>query len=117
MDKFFDNNWNDWENLFNFKYNFVPNLIKIEYDWEQLKKIGKIEEIIEEKNGFRTITKTFISNDGSKTITESSTSSITDNTKKQLEELNIKIQAAVKEENYEKAAELKKLKEQLLNKN
>jgi excinuclease UvrABC helicase subunit UvrB len=117
MDKFFDNNWNDWKNLFNFKYSFIPKLEKVEYDWEQLKKIGKVEETIEDKDGFRTITKTFISNNGKKTITESSTSLIIDNTKKQLEELNIKIQTAVKEENYEKAAQLKKLKEQLLNKN
>ena len=36
-----------------------------EHDWEALKKQGTVTENIEEKDGFKTITRTFVSFDGS----------------------------------------------------
>ncbi len=115
MNDFFNSSWQDWKNLFNFKYTYIPNLEKIEYDWEQLKKIGTVEETIEDKDGFITITKTFVSKDGKQTISSVSTMLSVDNTKTKLDSLNKLIQEAVKNEEYEKAAKLKEEKQKLIN--
>jgi excinuclease UvrABC helicase subunit UvrB len=87
-----------------------------EHDWEALKKQGTVTENIEEKDGFKTITRTFISFDGSTKITSSESSLVIEETKKRLIEIEKEIKAAVKNENYELAAELKKEKEQLTQK-
>jgi excinuclease UvrABC helicase subunit UvrB len=87
-----------------------------EHDWEALKKQGTVTENIEEKDGFKTITRTFVSFDGSTKITSSESSLVIEKTKKRLMEIEKEIKAAVKNENYELAAELKKEKEQLTQK-
>jgi len=87
-----------------------------EHDWEALKKQGTVTENIEEKDGFKTITRTFVSFDGSTKITSSESSLVIEKTKKRLIEIEKEIKAAVKNENYELAAELKKEKEQLTQK-
>ena len=103
-----------WDDLFNFNYRF--NSSGDNHDWEDLKKKGTVEEIVEEKNGFKTVTKKFVSFDGTQTITSSSTSPIVDETKQKLIEIDKQIAVAVKGEDYETAAKLKKEKEQLLKK-
>ena len=70
-------------------------------------------EALEEKDGFKTITRTFVSFDGQTKITSSESSLVIEETKKRLMEIEKEIKAAVKNENYERAAELKKEKEQL----
>jgi len=87
-----------------------------EHDWEALKKQGTVTENIEEKDGFKTITRTFVSFDGSTKITSSESSLVIEETKKRLMEIEKEIKVAVKNENYELAAELKKEKEQLTQK-
>ena len=84
-----------------------------EHDWESLKKQGTVTENIEEKDGFKTITRTFVSFDGQTKITSSESSLVIEETKKRLMEIEKEIKIAVKNENYERAAELKKEKEQL----
>lgn len=86
------------------------------HDWEALKKEGTVTETTEEKNGFKTITRTFVSFGGNTKITSSESISIVDETKSKISEINKKIEAAVKDENYELAAELKKQKETILKK-
>lgn len=87
-----------------------------EHDWEKLKKEGTVTETIEEKNGFRTITKTFVSFDGITRITSTESYPIINENSEKLKELNKKIQEAVKKENYEEAAKLKIEKDKLLEK-
>lgn len=109
FEDYFNNSWGD---LFN--YNYKPK--STTYNWDELKKQGKVEETTEEKNGFKTITRTFISNDGSQRITQSETFPIIDETKQKLIDLDKQIYNAVKKEDYETAAKLKKEKELLINK-
>ena len=85
-----------------------------EYDWEALKKQGIVTESTEEKNGFKTITRTFVSSDGSARITSSESFPIIDETKQKISKLETEIKLAVISEDYEKAAILKKQKEQLI---
>ena len=101
-----------WDNLF---FNYNSNNLE-NHNWDELKKKGTVEESVEEKDGFRTVTKRFTSFDGSQTITSISSSPIIDETKKKMVELDIQIQEAVKKEDYETAAKLKKEKEQLTKK-
>ena len=101
-----------WDNLF---FNYNSNNLE-NHNWDELKKKGTVEESVEEKDGFRTVTKRFTSFDGSQTITSVSSSPIIDETKKKMVELDIQIQEAVKKEDYETAAKLKKEKEQLTKK-
>ena len=111
MFNFFNSSWDDM-----FKFNYEFNSSSETYNWEELKKKGTVEETIEEKNGFKTVTRKFTSFDGTQTITSSSTSPIIDETKQKLVEINKQIAAAVKNEDFEKAALLKKEKEQLIKK-
>lgn len=103
--------------MFNFNWTFDSTWgNESNHDWEALKKEGTVTETIEEKNGFKTITRTFVSFDGNTKITSSESISIVDETKSKINEINKKIEEAVKTENYELAAELKKEKETILNK-
>jgi len=88
----------------------------LNHDWEALKKEGTVTETTEEKNGFKTIIKTFVSFDGETKITSSESISIVDETKSKISEINKQIETAVRDENYELAAQLKKEKETLLKK-
>jgi hypothetical protein len=101
-----------WDNLFfNYNTNNSEN-----YDWNELKKKGTVEESVEEKDGFRTVTKRFTSFDGSQTVTSVTSTPIIDETKKKVVEIDRQIQEAVKKEDFETAAKLKKEKEQLIKK-
>ena len=111
MFNFFSSGWDDM-----FKFNYEFNSSGDSHNWEELKKKGVVEETVEEKNGFKTVTRKFTSFDGAQTITSSSTSLIVDETKQKLIEIDKQIAAAVKNEDYEKAATLKKEKEQLTKK-
>jgi protein-arginine kinase activator protein McsA len=104
----FFSNFN-FDDFFNINYSF-----KEKHDWEELKKQGRVEEYIEEKNGIRTITKIF--NNGEKTITYSSSEFIDFYNKKKLDEIEKEIQNCIQLEDYEKAHILKKQKDILLNK-
>jgi excinuclease UvrABC helicase subunit UvrB len=99
--------------IFDFFSNSTFNF-NTEHDWEALKKQGTVTESTEEKDGFKTITRTFISTDGSAKITSSESFPIIDETKQKVIELEKEIKLAVKSEDYEKAAKLKKEKEQLI---
>lgn len=101
-----------FNNFFNFKYNYS---LKGNYDWDELKKIGYVEEQSEEKNGFKTITRTFISKDGETKITTSLSEPLINEKFEKIKLLNEQINEAVSKEDYEKAAKLKKEKESLLN--
>jgi hypothetical protein len=87
-----------------------------DYDWEALKKEGTVTETVEEKDGYKTITRTFISSDGKTKIISSESLPIIDEMRQKLLKIEKEIKLAVKNENYEKAAELKKQKDNLLNK-
>ena len=50
----------------------------LQYDWDDLKKHGTVTETVEEKDGFKTITKTFSSLDGNTKITSTETTPIID---------------------------------------
>jgi len=100
--------------IFDFFSNSTFNF-NTEHDWEALKKQGTVTESTEEKDGFKTITRTFVSSDGTTKITSSESFPIIDETKQKLIELDKQIKIAVKSEDYEKAAQLKKEKEQLMN--
>ena len=56
--------WN-WNSTWNFNN---------DYDWEALKKEGTVTETIEEKDGYKTITRTFVSADGKTRLTSSENS-------------------------------------------
>jgi protein-arginine kinase activator protein McsA len=99
--------WN-WNSSWNFN--------REDYDWEAFKKQGTVTESVEEHDGYKTITKTFISADGKTRITSSESSPIIDETQQRLNEIENEIKEAVKKEDYEKAANLKKEKEKLTNK-
>lgn len=86
-----------------------------EYDWEDLKKKGKVEESIEETNGIKTIVKTFTSFDGTSTITSVSSEPIFDK-KSRLLEIEKEIKEAVSKEDYEKAGLLKLERDKIQNK-
>lgn len=101
-----------WDFFSNNTWNFNSE----KYDWEALKKEGTVTETAEEKDGFKTITRTFMSTDGKTKITSSETSPIIDEKKQRLLEIEKEIKEAVSKEDYEKAANLKKEKEQLINK-
>lgn len=110
------NEWNStFGNMFggNFKYN-QPSFNGQEYDWEDLKKKGKVEESVEETNGIKTIVKTFTSFDGTSTITSVSSEPIFDK-KSRLLEIEKEIKEAVVKEDYEKAGSLKQERDKLLN--
>jgi hypothetical protein len=98
--------WN-WNTSWNFN--------REDYDWEALKKEGTVTETIEEKEGFKTIIRTFISFDGKTKITSSESLPIIDEIRQKLLKIEKEIKLAVKNENYEKAAELKKQKDNILN--
>lgn len=108
MFNFFNSSLDD---LFNYSYAYHIET----YDWEDLKTKGTVTEVVEEKNGFRTTTKTFVSFDGATKITSSESSSIVDVLKKQINEIDDKIKKAIEIEDYETAASLKKEKTTLLN--
>lgn len=108
----FEDYFNTWGDLFKFNYEYKSTT----YNWDELKKQGKVEETTEEKNGFKTITRTFISKDGSQRITQSETFPVIDEIKQKLISLDKQIYDAVKKEDYETAAKLKKEKEILTNK-
>ena len=115
MFNFFNSSFDDmFGGSFNFKFS---NLSDSDYDWEDLKSKGKVEESIEEADGIRTITKTFISTDGKQKITSVSSEPIIDDKKQRLIEIDKEIKNAILKENYEKAAELKKERDILLNPN
>lgn len=97
-------------------WNSTWNYNNENYDWEALKKEGKVTESVEEKDGYKTITRTFISADGKTKITSSESSPIFDETKQKIAEIEQKIKEAVKKEDYETASKLKKEKEKLTNK-
>lgn len=99
--------WN-WNTSWNFN--------REDYDWEALKKEGTVTETIEEKDGYKTITRTFVSADGKTRLTSSESSPVINETQQRLNEIENEIKEAVKKEDYEKAATLKKEKETLLNK-
>jgi len=99
--------------IFDFFSNSTFNF-NTKHDWEALKKQGTVTEHVEEKDGFKTITRTFISTDDSTKITSSESFPIIDETKQKVIELEKEIKLAVKSEDYEKAAKLKKEKEQLI---
>jgi protein-arginine kinase activator protein McsA len=107
MFDFFNSSLGD---MFNYSYSYDFK----QYDWEDLKTKGTVTEALEEKNGFRTITKTFVSFDGTTKITSSESSPIIDVLKKQLNEIDNKIKKAIEIEDYETAASLKKEKTKLL---
>ena len=111
MFNFFNTNWDD---MFKFNYEFKKS--GETHDWEELKKKGTVEESVEEKDGFKTITRRFVSFDGIQTITSVSSSPIIDEIKQKVIEIDKQISAAVKSEDYEKAAQLKKEKENLIKK-
>jgi hypothetical protein len=100
-----------FEDFFNFKYNY-----KEKYDWEDLKQKGYVEELSSEKDGFKTITRTFISSDGQTKITSVMSEPIIDILAKQLEELRAKKKLAIQEQRYEDAAVLREEEIKLLKK-
>ena len=103
--------------MFNWLYNlYNSDPDKNKYDWELLKKLGNIDENIEYKDGFVTTTKTFTSFNGEKTITQVNSISIMEETSQKIKDIDVKIEAAVKVENYELAAELKLERDNLLKK-
>ena len=83
------------------------------HDWEALKKEGTVTEETKEENGFKTTTRTFVSQDGFTKITSSETSLLIDEKQKKLNEFDKQIQEAVSKEDYEKAAKLKNEKEKV----
>jgi hypothetical protein len=95
----------------NFKYNYKEN-----HDWDKLKKIGYVEEQTEEKDGFKTITRTFVSIDGETKITAVTSEPIINIIAEQLKEIRAKKSLAIKEERYEDAAKLRNEEKQLLEK-
>lgn len=103
--------YSDW--FSSSSWNWLPQNNQ-NYDWEKLKMQGTVTETTEEKNGFKTTTRTYVSMDGTVTITSSETIPLFDDTKTRLIEIENKIRDAVKKENYERAAELKKEKDNLL---
>jgi hypothetical protein len=112
MFNFFNSNWDDF-----FKFNYELSSSKESYDWEELRKKGTVEEIVEEKDGFKTITKKFTSFDGTKNITSVSSTPIIDETKQKLIEIDKQISLAVQKEDYKTAAKLKLEKDNLLKSN
>lgn len=110
MFNFYSNSsFGDMFGEFNFLYNEDGS-----YDWDELKKQGTVTENIEEKNGFKTITRTFVSLDGSKTISSVTSIPIVDDKKQSIIEIDKKIKDAISKEEYELAAKLKKQKDKLL---
>lgn len=109
-----NNFWDEFDNFLNWP-NFSSSTGKT-YDWEELKKQGKVNEIIEEKDGIKTITKTFTSDDGNYSIVSTSSEFVANTNKQSIDELNIKIQKAIADEDYEQAHELNKIKKSILNK-
>jgi len=103
----------NWFN--NDTFNFFKNdfFNEKKHDWEALKKEGTVTEETKEENGFKTTTRTFVSQDGFTKITSSETSLLIDEKQKKLNEFDKQIQDAVEKEDYEKAAKLKKEKETL----
>jgi hypothetical protein len=99
--------------IFDFFSNSTFNF-NTKHDWEALKKQGTVTESTEEKDGFKTITRTFVSSDGSSRITNSESFPIIDETKQKINELETEIKLAVISEDYERAAKLKKDKDQLI---
>jgi len=104
----FNNFFENFDDLFSFSNNNSAN-------WEELKKTGTVKETIEEKPGFKIITKTYKSNDGSIVISETITEPIKNKNEDKIKELNKQIKEAISKEEYEKAAELKKQRDKILN--
>lgn len=103
------------------KFNF--NLSNEPYDWESLKKKGKVTETVSEKDGVKSITRTFTSTDGATKITSTETCYCSSEQQDKLIDLQhrlkvieTKLNNAVSTEDYEQAALLKKDKQTILNK-
>ena len=114
MNMNFDPNYWNWESSSSFD-NFSFSNPK--YDWDKLKKEGKVTETIEEKDGIKTITRYFISLDGNTKITNIESFFIIDDKKQRLKEIKKELEDALKKEDYKKASSLKKEEEKLLKPN
>ena len=86
------------------------------HDWNELKKRGHVEEQIIEKDGFVTITRTFVSRDKSEKITEVDSVLILDAYAQRLMEIDCDIKRAIEIEDYETAVKLRDEKRQILSK-
>lgn len=86
----------------------------INNDVETLRKKGKVSFTKSEKNGVITETLIFTDANGSNTFTRTVSYNKNDALYKVIQEINKKMDLAINVENYEKAAKLKKQKEELL---
>lgn len=83
-------------------------------DLEKLKESGDIEEIIEERDGVTTRTITYTSFDGQQTFQRTYTYNKASVYAEKIRKINEKINECIKNEEFEKAALLKKEKVRLL---
>lgn len=102
---YFNNIFEQFEEFKNYKYK--------SYNWDELKKQGRVEETSKEEDGFITVIRTFISHDGKTKITESDSSPTFDSQTLRLMDINNEIKEALKIEDYEKCVLLKKEKDQI----
>lgn len=86
------------------------------YDWDKFSQTGKVTEEIKEANGYKTITKSYTSNDGKTKITSSESFKMIDDTAVMLKEIDAKLKKAVESEDFELAINLRNQKKELLNK-
>ena len=84
-----------------------------ELNIEKLKELGDVEEILDEENGYITRTINFTSKDGDKSFTRIHKYKKIDEIAAKLNILSKQIEKAVNDEDYERAAELKKKKVEL----
>lgn len=109
-------------------FGFIPKWSKLEdldsgidgHDWEEMKKRGTVTETVQEKNGYKTITKRFVSNDGSESIMSSYTEfdgaseSANTNVEDKIKLLQSKITKAIDAEDFETAAKLRDERQKLM---
>ncbi len=95
--------------LFNDPFSFFNQLNSIykDYDWEELKKTGKVEETTEENNEVVTITKNYKSFDGKHIISTSNSYYKANENAIKIEELTEQLDIAVDKQDYEIAAKLR----------
>lgn len=109
---FSNSSFDDFYKSFNLKFSNSSH--NTNYNWEDLKTKGTVEETSEETNGIRTVTRIFTSADGETKITSVTSEPIANIQKQQLIEIEKQLKLAVAREDYEEASRLQKEKKNLL---